>query len=161
MAKDGTEKSMPEPVKIRVESLDRNVLVRKLKLGPRLKLLRIMFGWLDRLTGAKKKDFLQAFQRQDAGAVTAQADIVGMFELFERDHEEVLLLVTDLQKAEIQDLEIEEVVTLLGSAWGTNGLSGDLARIPKVFGGGPPGPAGSSEPSPSSPSTPAIPETTS
>lgn len=98
--KDLAASSLPENGKLTLKSVKRNVLLKKLGLGNRLRLSRLLVGWTD-------------------------PDREKQLKALEDTYKELLGLATDLTPKEIEDVDPKELIVIAAAAANLNGFGKD------------------------------------
>jgi len=125
---DNSQASIPDPKKVRIEVLDRNVNVKKLRLGEKIRVSRIYALLAKSLKGdnwIKLSDGSSVPRVVDLNNFRLQ-DILDTAPNFLHDIElhypEFLRLTTDLQEDEIQRIDVPDLFELGIACWNHNGF---------------------------------------
>lgn len=130
MAEDDlSEKSVPKDGKITV--CGRNVLIKRVPLGPRLRLARIFSAGL---ASVIKDQVSMSGENIDLMALMSNLpDIIGTIETHWKD---IVKIGTDITVEDVEKLaEIEDLVTISKAVFETNGFMDSMQNMGKIVSG--------------------------
>ncbi len=140
--KDKIAESMPAYINIPVESLGRQVNVRKANLGEKLKLMTIFTLWMAELgkggliSAVDKKELTKEAQNEKRGLAIITQHLPVVMGYLAEDYAVVLSLSTDLEAG--GDMEkltnIGELVEIFKAIWKINKFEDDIEHVVKAMG---------------------------
>lgn len=139
--KDKSAESMPAYINIPVESLGRQVNVRKATLGEKLKLMTIFSLWMAELgkgghiSAVDKKELDKEAQNEKRGLAIITQHLPIVMGYLAEDYAVVLGLSTDLEPDDMEKLtNLGELVDIFKAIWEINKFEDDIEHVGKALG---------------------------
>lgn len=139
--KDKIAESMPAYINIPVESLGRQVHVRKATLGEKLKLMTIFSLWMAELgkgghiSAVDKKELTKEAQNEKRGLAIITQHLPVVMGYLAEDYAVVLGLSTDLKADDMEKVtNLGELVEIFKAIWDINKFEDDVEHLGKALG---------------------------